>query len=126
MTLFNFSNPLLHASKLLNYWDYKRARNGAFLLFGIVFFASRLVIFPSTVMKATFVKAVWCIPGLLTHFRVLYVLFNSLLLLLYALQIKWLAGIIRVLRAAFRGNEADVVKEQAKDDPASVPDGKFR
>ena len=95
--------------------DLRRARAVLFGLFGLVFFFSRVVMFPLTVMKMGYIDAYEeDVEAFGEH---LLLVGNLLLLILYALQIFWMIKIIRVLARGRTGTTPK--KSAAKETPFS-------
>lgn len=71
------------------------AREIAFPCFALVFFVSRVVIYPVTVLHFGWYQAKEVLPEVRSELRGPYIVFNALLLLLYLLQLQWMYGIVR-------------------------------
>uniref|UniRef100_A0A3Q1EXH6 Ceramide synthase 5 n=1 Tax=Acanthochromis polyacanthus TaxID=80966 RepID=A0A3Q1EXH6_9TELE len=103
------SDFLLEAAKLANYAKYQRFCDFLFIVFSVVFFITRLVIFPVWILNSTMFES-WSIVGPFPSWW----LFNFLLLVLQVLHIFWAYLIARIaLKAMLRG----------KDDPDTPSDG---
>ncbi|KAJ8371498.1 hypothetical protein AAFF_G00307770 [Aldrovandia affinis] len=99
MCVHDASDFLLEAAKLANYAKYQRVCDSLFVLFGVVFFATRLVIFPFWILNTTLFES-WEIIGPYPSWW----LFNSLLLVLQTLHIIWSYLIARIaFKAIVRG-----------------------
>ncbi|CAD7699690.1 unnamed protein product [Ostreobium quekettii] len=99
LAVFNLSNPFLHISKVANNLEMARTRVALFSLFGVMFFASRVVLLPATVMRCTFYEVLVVLERE-PHMWRLYYPGNFLIVGLYIMQLFWMVKIIRVL---FRG-----------------------
>jgi len=104
--LLNVSSPFLHASKLGNMLEMRRARVWLFLAFAAAYFVARLLLFPYVVVKVAVLGALEHVPSLIQHFLGYWLMFNVLLLALCALQGLWFVAIVRILRTAFVGGKA--------------------
>eukprot|EP00210_Caulerpa_lentillifera_P001242 g1198.t1 len=102
LAVFNISNPFLHISKTAHIMNWMQGRKVLFALFGLAFFLSRIVLLPLTIMKI----------GLVHAYKEDYKRFgtkqlfigNAMVLILYVLQIFWMAKIILVLVAGKTGS----------------------
>lgn len=96
-TLLNVSSPLLHASKLANTLDWRRAKVALFALFAVVFALTRVMVFPYVVVRAAILNAYRDIPGISTntYFFWTWMSFIILLLLLAAMQGWWFMAIVK-------------------------------
>uniref|UniRef100_A0A4W5RSB0 TLC domain-containing protein n=1 Tax=Hucho hucho TaxID=62062 RepID=A0A4W5RSB0_9TELE len=95
----DFPTPLFQAAKLANYAKYQRLCDFLFVLFAVVFFITRLVIYPLWILNTTLFES-WEIIGPYPSWW----LFNSLLLVLQVLHVIWsylIAGI--AYKALVRG-----------------------
>ncbi|GAB4823050.1 hypothetical protein N2152v2_010096 [Parachlorella kessleri] len=99
LCLFNVSNPFLHAAKFLNQLALP-ARVPVFAAFATIFFVTRVVLVPYSILRVTVWDSWRQVPQVIQDFFGYYVLFNSLLGLLAGLQLLWMWGIGRVLRQA--------------------------
>lgn len=50
--VLNVSNPLLHVSKLASNLELQKTKTAAFAAFGLVFFITRVIVFPYVIIKA--------------------------------------------------------------------------
>uniref|UniRef100_A0A8C6M3E3 Ceramide synthase 5 n=1 Tax=Nothobranchius furzeri TaxID=105023 RepID=A0A8C6M3E3_NOTFU len=93
------SDFLLEAAKMANYAKYQRLCDFLFIVFSVVFFITRLVIYPLWVLNSTMFES-WAIVGPFPSWW----LFNILLLVLQVLHIFWSYLIFRIaLKALLRG-----------------------
>uniref|UniRef100_A0A672JCX2 Ceramide synthase 5-like n=1 Tax=Salarias fasciatus TaxID=181472 RepID=A0A672JCX2_SALFA len=93
------SDFLLEAAKLANYAKYQHLCDSLFIVFGVAFFITRLVIFPIWVLNSTMFES-WAIVGPFPSWW----LFNLLLLVLQVLHIYWSYLIARIaMKAMSRG-----------------------
>ncbi|XP_055725803.1 ceramide synthase 5-like isoform X3 [Salvelinus fontinalis] len=109
MCVHDASDFILEAAKLANYAKYQRLCDFLFVLFAVVFFITRLVIYPLWILNTTMFES-WEIIGPYPSWW----LFNSLLLLLQVLHVIWsylIAGI--AYKALVRG-------KVSKDDRSDV------
>jgi hypothetical protein len=102
--LLNVSSPFLHASKLGNMLEMKKARVWLFVAFAAAYFVARLVLFPYVVVRVAVLNALRDVPSLTKHFLGYWLMFNALLLALCALQALWFGAIVRILKTALGGN----------------------
>ncbi|KAI1900022.1 hypothetical protein AGOR_G00067940 [Albula goreensis] len=99
MCVHDASDFLLEAAKLANYAKYQRLCDSLFVLFGVVFFITRLIIFPFWILNTTVFES-WEIIGPYPSWW----LFNGLLLVLQTLHIFWSYLIARIaFKAIVRG-----------------------
>lgn len=109
MCVHDASDIFLEAAKLANYAKYQRLCDGLFVLFSVMFFLTRLVIYPFWIVRSVLLES-WEIIG---PYRAWWLL-NSLLLVLQALHIFWFYLITRIaLKAIFKG-------KVSKDDRSDV------
>ncbi|XP_064860324.1 ceramide synthase 5 isoform X3 [Oncorhynchus nerka] len=109
MCVHDASDFILEAAKLANYAKYQRLCDFLFVLFAVVFFITRLVIYPLRILNTTLFES-WEIIGPYPSWW----LFNSLLLVLQVLHVIWsylIAGI--AYKALVRG-------KVSKDDRSDV------
>lgn len=107
LTLLNISNPFLHVAKVAHYLDVGFIDNLLFLSFALVFFVTRLVVFPFVVLRATLIQSYVSQPAFLTHYLPVYATTNLLLGLLMVMQVMWMAAIVKLLTKALFGNKAE-------------------
>ncbi|KAG7478191.1 hypothetical protein MATL_G00077790 [Megalops atlanticus] len=99
MCVHDASDFLLEAAKLANYAKYQRLCDSLFVLFGAVFFGTRLIIYPFWILNTTLFES-WEMVGPYPSWW----LFNGLLLVLQALHIIWSYLIARIaFKAIVRG-----------------------
>jgi hypothetical protein len=106
--LLNVSSPFLHASKLGNMLEMKRARVWLFVAFAAAYFVARLILFPYVVVRVAVLNALEQVPGLTRYFLGYWLMFNALLLALCALQALWFGAIVRILRQALGGTDQGI------------------
>uniref|UniRef100_A0A667XU82 Ceramide synthase 5 n=1 Tax=Myripristis murdjan TaxID=586833 RepID=A0A667XU82_9TELE len=95
MCVHDASDIFLEAAKMANYAKYQRLCDGLFVVFSIIFFLTRLVIYPFCVLFES-----WEIVGPYQSWWLL----NGLLLVLQALHVIWFYLITRIaVKAIFRG-----------------------
>lgn len=117
------SDFLLEAAKLANYAKYQRLCDFLFIVFGVVFFITRLVIYPIWVLNSTMFES-WSIVGPFPSWW----LFNILLLVLQVLHIIWSYLIARIaIKAMLRGKVSNDVRSDiessSEDEPDTPTDG---
>ncbi|XP_042346941.1 ceramide synthase 5-like [Plectropomus leopardus] len=99
MCVHDASDIFLEAAKLANYAKYQRLCDGLFVVFSIIFFLTRLVIFPFWVFYSILIES-WEIIG---PYQAWWLL-NGLLLVLQTLHIIWFYLIARIaIKAIFKG-----------------------
>ena len=105
--IFNQSNPVLHLSKLTNYMEMRSARAAMFVLFSLVFFASRIVLLPAVVIRSTWFEMPLAVSPAdwATQVRYTWIAVNALLAALWALNVYWLKPIARVAQRNLSGED---------------------
>ncbi|KAF6730459.1 Ceramide synthase 5 [Oryzias melastigma] len=99
MSLHDASDIFLEAAKLANYAKYQRLCDSMFVVFTLIFFLTRLVIFPFWVIYSVLFES-WEIVG---PYRAWWLL-NGLLLVLQCLHVIWFYLIARIaIKAIFKG-----------------------
>lgn len=99
MCVHDASDIFLEAAKLANYAKYQKLCDGLFVVFSIIFFLTRLVIYPFWIVNSVLFES-WEIAG---PYRAWWLL-NGLLLVLQALHIIWFYLITRIaIKAIFKG-----------------------
>uniref|UniRef100_A0AAV2M8B7 TLC domain-containing protein n=1 Tax=Knipowitschia caucasica TaxID=637954 RepID=A0AAV2M8B7_KNICA len=94
------------AAKMANYAKYQRVCDSIFIVFSLVFFITRLIIYPIWVLNSTMFQS-WDIVGPFPSWWV----FNSLLLVLQVLHIIWSYLIARIaVKAMARGKVSNDVR----------------
>ncbi|XP_077154182.1 ceramide synthase 5 isoform X1 [Ranitomeya variabilis] len=91
LCLHDSSDFLLEAAKMTNYAKYQRLCDGLFMMFGLMFVTTRLVIFPTWILNTTLFES-WELIGPYPSWW----LFNGLLLVLQVLHVVWSYLIIRI------------------------------
>ncbi|XP_069074621.1 ceramide synthase 2 [Pleurodeles waltl] len=84
MALHDSSDYLLESGKMFNYAGWKNLCNNIFVVFAIVFFISRLVIFPFWIIHCTWVYPVETYAPFFGYY-----FFNVMLMILQCLHIFW-------------------------------------
>ncbi|KAM9408811.1 ceramide synthase 5 isoform 1-T1 [Pholidichthys leucotaenia] len=114
------SDFLLEAAKLANYAKYQRLCDFLFIVFSVVFFITRLVIYPIWVLNSTMFES-WAIVGPFPSWWI----FNVLLLVLQVLHIIWSYLIARIaVKAILRGKVCNDVRsdiESSSEEEADAP-----
>ncbi|XP_048878788.1 ceramide synthase 5 [Brienomyrus brachyistius] len=130
MCVHDASDFLLESAKLANYAKYQRLCDSLFVLFGMVFVTTRLVIYPFWILNTTLFES-WAIVGPYPSWW----LFNGLLLVLQVLHIIWSYLIARIaFKAMLRGkvskddrsdieSSSEEETEISKDKTVSSPKG---
>eukprot|EP00887_Chlorella_sp_A99_P007186 scaffold2.g7186.t1 len=116
LAVYSFSNPFLHFAKAVK--QLELSTTPAFLLFGGVFFLTRVVLVPLTVLRASLLESRRDVPHLVDDYWPVYAGCNALLLALYGLQLVWMRGIVRVLARGLRQGSAAAAALTANLDPA--------
>jgi hypothetical protein len=96
-TLLNVSSPILHASKLANTLDWRRAKVALFALFALAFAVTRVAVFPYVVVRTAMVNVLRDIPHVteIPVFFWIWMSFLVLLLVLAAMQAWWFLAILK-------------------------------
>ncbi|XP_078526014.1 ceramide synthase 2 isoform X2 [Lissotriton helveticus] len=84
MALHDSSDYLLESGKMFNYAGWKNLCNNIFVVFSIVFFISRLVIFPFWIIHCTWVYPVETYAPFFGYY-----FFNAMLMILQCLHVFW-------------------------------------
>ncbi|KAK5606592.1 Ceramide synthase 5 [Crenichthys baileyi] len=109
MCVHDASDIFLEAAKLANYAKYQKLCDSLFVVFSIIFFLTRLVIFPFWIVNSVLFES-WQIIG---PYQAWWLL-NGLLLVLQTLHIIWFYLIARIaVKAIFKG-------KVSKDDRSDV------
>ncbi|XP_055788136.1 ceramide synthase 5-like [Salvelinus fontinalis] len=109
MCVHDASDIVLELAKLANYAKYQRICDTGFVVFSIVFFITRLVIYPFWIIYSVLVES-WEIVGPYSSWWLL----NGLLLVLQSLHVFWFYLIARIaIKAIFKG-------KVAKDDRSDI------
>ncbi|XP_003793706.1 ceramide synthase 4 isoform X2 [Otolemur garnettii] len=92
LLLHDSADFLLEACKMFNYTPFRTACNVLFIIFSLVFFYTRLVLFPTQILHTTYYDSIreWS-----PFFG--YYFFNTLLMLLQLLHVFWACLILRML-----------------------------
>lgn len=107
MLLHDANDVLMEAAKLFKYCKKEDISLGLFVAFFIAWIALRLVCFPLMVIRSTLFE----LPGTLGGRPPLYYMFNSLLLMLFALHCYWFTLILKVVWLTLTTGEAQDVRE---------------
>ncbi|KAM9408812.1 ceramide synthase 5 isoform 2-T2 [Pholidichthys leucotaenia] len=115
-----FTDIKRKAAKLANYAKYQRLCDFLFIVFSVVFFITRLVIYPIWVLNSTMFES-WAIVGPFPSWWI----FNVLLLVLQVLHIIWSYLIARIaVKAILRGKVCNDVRsdiESSSEEEADAP-----
>ncbi|XP_026162763.1 ceramide synthase 5 isoform X2 [Mastacembelus armatus] len=113
-----FTDIKRKAAKLANYAKYQRLCDFLFIVFGVVFFITRLVIYPVWVLNSSMFES-WAIVGPFPSWW----LFNILLLVLQVLHIIWSYLIARIaVKAMLRGKVCNDVRSDIESSSEEEPD----
>lgn len=119
LAVFNMSSPFMHTAKIAYNLDMRRTRYILFGLFALVFFSTRVILLPLTVLKCVLFDALkenvtlfgWCY----------YYAGNVALHALYILQLVWMYKIVRVL---WRGRTGSTPRRNVKPTPFQESESK--
>uniref|UniRef100_A0A3Q3VUE2 Uncharacterized protein n=1 Tax=Mola mola TaxID=94237 RepID=A0A3Q3VUE2_MOLML len=118
MCVHDASDFLLEVAKLANYAKYQHLCDFLFIVFSVVFFITRLVIYPIWVLNSTMFES-WTIVGPYPSWW----LFNFLLLVLQVLHIIWSYLIARIaVKAMLRGKVCNDVRSDIESSSEEEPD----
>uniref|UniRef100_F6SFF2 Ceramide synthase 4 n=1 Tax=Callithrix jacchus TaxID=9483 RepID=F6SFF2_CALJA len=92
LLLHDSSDYLLEACKMVNYTQYRRVCDALFLIFSLVFFYTRLVLFPTQILYTTYYDSVSNSGPFFGYYFL-----NMLLMLLQLLHVFWACLILRML-----------------------------
>jgi len=109
----------MEAAKMARYCNKNKLCSVLFVIFTIVWFATRVGLFPYRIILPGLIDA----PALIVFYTAYYV-FNMLLLLLLMLHVFWSIMILRVVILAMKSGEPDDVRSDDEgDDEDSESDG---
>lgn len=94
LLLHDSADYLLEACKMFNYAHQWRVCNSLFIVFSLVFFYTRLVLFPTQILYTTYYES---IANSAPFFG--YYFFNSLLMMLQLLHVFWSCLILRMIHS---------------------------
>jgi len=96
-TLLNVSSPLLHASKLANTLDWRRAKVLMFALFAGVFALTRVALFPYVAARTAVINAYRDVPKVteIPIYFYTWMSFIALLGILAVMQAWWFMAIVK-------------------------------
>ncbi|XP_049644240.1 ceramide synthase 4-like [Suncus etruscus] len=114
LLLHDCSDFILEVGKMFNYTQYQNVSNVLFIIFTIVFFCTRLVIFPTKILYTTYIES---IVGRTPFFG--YYFFNGLLLMLQALHVFWFYLILRMLITFTSKGEVKDVRSDVEESSSS-------
>lgn len=111
----------LEACKMFNYTHRRRVCNALFLLFSVVFFYTRLVLFPTQILYTTYYESIADSGPFFGYY-----FFNALLVILQLLHVFWSCLILRMIRSFVKKGqmEKDIrsdVEESASSDGEEHP-----
>uniref|UniRef100_A0A3Q4BVG4 Uncharacterized protein n=1 Tax=Mola mola TaxID=94237 RepID=A0A3Q4BVG4_MOLML len=120
MLVHDSSDFLLESAKMFHYAGWRRMCDSLFVIFALIFLATRLLVFPGRLLYSTLVVSLQFFnpfPG--------YYFFNTLLLVLQALHIFWAYLILRmVYKFVFLGKVSRVSVERDEREGCSWEHGK--
>lgn len=119
LAVFNMSSPFMHIAKIAYNLDMRRTRLILFALFALVFFITRVILLPMTVLKCALVDALK--ENVALFGWIYYFAGNAALHALYVLQLVWMYKIIRVL---WRGRTGSTPKRNGKPTPFQEAESK--
>ncbi|KAM7143581.1 ceramide synthase 4 isoform 3-T6 [Molossus nigricans] len=94
LLLHDSTDYLLEACKMFNYAHQRRVCNSLFIIFSLVFFYTRLVLFPTQILYTTYYES---IANSSPFFG--YYFFNSLLVMLQLLHVFWACLVLRMIHS---------------------------
>ncbi|CAK6445199.1 unnamed protein product [Pipistrellus nathusii] len=94
LLLHDAADYLLEACKMFNYTHRRRVCNTLFLLFSVVFFYTRLVLFPTQILYTTYYESIASSGPFFGYY-----FFNALLAILQLLHVFWSCLILRMIRS---------------------------
>lgn len=95
LAVFNMSSPFMHFAKVAYYLNMRRARYVLFGVFALIFFCTRVVMLPFTILKCIMVDALH--EDLEQFGWYYYFSGNAVMHAMYVLQIFWMFKIVKVL-----------------------------
>ncbi|KRY93746.1 Ceramide synthase 5 [Trichinella pseudospiralis] len=101
----------METAKMARYCKKNRLCNMLFVIFTAVWCVTRCGIYPFKILYSTLLEA----PAIIVFFPAYYI-FNSLLLILFVLQLFWTTLIIRIALNAVRSGETDDVRSDDEDE----------
>jgi len=108
----------MEAAKMARYCKNNKMCNFFFLIFTVVWFVTRVGIFPYRIVLPGLIDA----PALIVFYAAYYV-FNLLLLILLTLHVFWSIMILRIVVIAIRSGESDDVRSDDEDDGDDEEEG---
>ncbi|XP_068955572.1 ceramide synthase 4-like isoform X1 [Petaurus breviceps papuanus] len=125
LLLHDVSDIFMEACKMLIYAQWSQARDMMFILFALVFFISRLILFPIKVLYTTSY-------AFLTNYQVFfgYYLANALLMVLQGLNAFWFFLILRMFYKLLSEGQvkndvrSDIEEEESSDEQLIVTEGR--
>nr|XP_056709889.1 ceramide synthase 2 [Euleptes europaea] len=107
MALHDSSDALLESAKMFNYAGWKNMCNNLFIVFSVVFFISRLIIFPFWILHCTVIYPLSLYPPFFGYY-----FFNFMMIVLQGLHVFWAYFILRMAHKFITGK---VVKDERSD-----------
>ncbi|XP_015236364.1 PREDICTED: ceramide synthase 2-like [Cyprinodon variegatus] len=113
MLLHDSSDILLESAKMFNYGTgWRKTCDSLFVVFAVVFLVTRLVIFPSRIIRTTLLLSMEFFEPFVGYY-----FFNALLMVLQALHIFWAGLILRMVYKFFKGK---LEKDERSDEESEV------
>ncbi|XP_047560747.1 ceramide synthase 4 isoform X1 [Lutra lutra] len=122
LLLHDASDYLLEAGKMFNYTHWRKVCDTLFIIFSLVFFYTRLVLFPTQILYTTYYESIAKGGPFFGYY-----FFNVLLLMLQLLHVFWSCLILRMIYSFMKKGwmEKDVrsdVEESDSSDGEAVPE----
>ncbi|XP_044900939.1 ceramide synthase 4 isoform X1 [Felis catus] len=92
LLLHDASDYLLEACKIFNYTRWRKACDTLFIIFSLVFFYTRLVLFPTQILYTTYYESIASSGPFFGYY-----FFNGLLMMLQLLHVFWSCLILRMI-----------------------------
>ncbi|RXN20563.1 ceramide synthase 2-like protein [Labeo rohita] len=120
MLVHDSSDILLESAKIFNYAKWERTCNGIFVVFAVVFIATRIIIFPFWIIHCTWVYPPDYYPPFFGYY-----FFNLMLVILLMLHIFWAYLILRMVKMFVFGSltkdeRSDNEEDEEEDGETSV------
>ncbi|XP_054439332.1 ceramide synthase 4 [Pteronotus mesoamericanus] len=102
LLLHDAADYLLEACKMLNYAHHWRLCNWLFMVFSLVFFYTRLVLFPTQILYTTYYESIANSGPFFAYY-----FFNLLLVMLQLLQVFWFCLILRMIHSFMKKGQME-------------------
>ncbi|XP_077985772.1 ceramide synthase 6-like [Glandiceps talaboti] len=106
LVIHDCSDIFLEAAKMANYVKSQKLCDSLFILFAVVFFITRLIIYPLHVLKSVVFES-WVIIAPTTPRPLPWWIFMSLLSILQVLHVFWFYTIVRMIVMALRSGKVE-------------------